>query len=203
MAGRIEQIAAAAQQVTASAASMQQGVSDVASVAEQFSASTEEVSASTHETSASTQEIGSHAADMAQSAEALREMVGRFHVSSGDEVRRQAFVAALEVHQAWDAKLLDAIKTGMSAVSVEQAERDDVCAFGEWLHRAEHFHAEEPERSQEIHDLHEAFHRLASGVLASALAGRADEAWCGFEAPPFVELKAKLREALTTATAVA
>jgi uncharacterized phage infection (PIP) family protein YhgE len=172
MAGRVEQIAAAAQQVTASAGSLQQGVSDVASVAEQSSASTEEESASTQETSASTQEIGSHAVDMAQSAEALREMVGRFHVSSGDEVRRQAFVAALEAHQARDAKLSDAVKTGRNAVSVEQAERDDVCAFGEWLHRAEHFHVDEPERYHEIHDLHEEFHRLASGVLARAPGGR-------------------------------
>jgi uncharacterized protein Yka (UPF0111/DUF47 family) len=199
IASRIEQIAAAAQQVSASAASMQRNVGEVAAVAETSSAATEEVSASTEQTSASTQEIGTHAADMALSAETLRNMVGRFQVSSGDESLRHELAAALEAHESWDAKLLSAITTGESPVSVEQAGRDDVCAFGKWLHAAEKFRADQPERYQELHDLHEQFHRLASGVLAPALAGRADEAQKRFEDREFVELKARLRAALTEA----
>jgi methyl-accepting chemotaxis protein len=51
---------------------------DVASVAEETSAATEQVSASTEETSASTEQVAASAQEVANTAQGLEEMVGRF-----------------------------------------------------------------------------------------------------------------------------
>jgi hypothetical protein len=94
--------------------------------------------------------------------------------------------------------------TGFESVSLtNKASGSRRLCVWEWLHSAGHFRAEQPEHYQEIHDLHEQFYRLASGVLASALAGRTNEAKRELEAPAFLEVNAALRAASTTTAASA
>ena len=140
---RVEQIAAATQQITAAATTMHESITEAAAVAEESSASTEQVSASTEQTSASTQEVAASAAEMAGSADALLGLVGNFQleIGSSDGSQGDVFAAALEAHEAWNAKLREAIKTGDCPTPVEQARRDDSCTFGKWLHADESFKA--------------------------------------------------------------
>ena len=167
IASRVEQIAAASEQITASASSMEASIGEVAGVAEESSASTEQVSASTEETSASTKQIAASAQELASNAEQLNKLVGRFQVSqSGSSSEAETMASALEAHRAWGTRLRQAIDTGTSSMSVEEAGKDDRCGFGKWLHGPGSFRDRDPERWQQLHDLHEQFHRHASEVLA-------------------------------------
>ncbi len=196
---RVAQIAAATQQITAAATTMQDSITEAATVAEESSASTQQVSASTEETSASTQQVAAGAAEMAGSADALMALVGNFQllIDSGHGTHGEVFAAALEAHEAWNAKLRAAIETGECATPVEQAGRDDCCTFGKWLHADASFKAAQPDRWQNLHDLHERFHRHAAKVLECALSRRKAEAERLARAPEFAEIKNNLSRALT------
>ncbi|HUO75254.1 MAG TPA: methyl-accepting chemotaxis protein [Solirubrobacteraceae bacterium] len=199
---RIEQIAAAAQQVTATAATMQQSMGEVAAVAEGSSASTEQVSASTQETSASSQEIAASAHELASNAEQLNQLVGRFHISdSGETSAADVFRAAREAHEAWRGRLREAISTGTSAVSVEDAGKDDMCGFGKWIHGPGMLRDRAPERWQLLHDLHEQFHRNAAEVLALATSGRKADAQALIQSARFTDVERRLQDALRTPVA--
>jgi methyl-accepting chemotaxis protein len=197
---RIEQIAAAAEQITASASSMQQNVGEVATVAEQSSAASQEVSASTEQTSASAQEIAASAHELANHAEQLNRLVGRFQINhSGGGSVSDVLGSALEAHQAWRTRLLEAIETGKSSMSVQEAGHDDRCNFGKWLHGSGTLRDRDPRRWQRLHDLHEQFHRNAAEVLGLATSGRTTEAKERMQASEFVNIERQLQEALQTA----
>ena len=115
--------------------------------------------------------------------------------------RSDVLEAAREAHKAWDARLREAIKTGSSGTSVEQAGADDQCAFGKWLHAPGEFRTVHPERWQKIHDLHEQFHRNAAEVLKLAIAGKRREAEERIGASDFVNVQRQLMDALQTAIA--
>ena len=174
MTARIEQIAAASQQIAASATSMQENINEVAAVAEQSSASTEQVSASTQETSASTEEIAASAHELAGNAEQLNRLVSRFQVNASANSAADVMASALEAHRAWRGRLRDAIDSGTSATSVEDAGHDDRCTFGKWLHGPGSLRDREPERWQQLHDLHEQFPPQCGGG-PRARDGRASE----------------------------
>ncbi len=95
----------------------------------------------------------------------------------------------------------EAIKTGSSGTTVEQAGADDQCAFGKWLHSPGEFRASHPDRWQEIHDLHEQFHRNAAQVLKLATTGQQRQAEELINAPEFVNVQRQLLDALQTAIA--
>jgi hypothetical protein len=178
---------------------MQESIAEAATVAEESSASTEQVSASTEQTSASTQQVAATAAEMASSADALRALVGNFQLQfdTGAGSPTDVMAAALEAHEAWNAKLRQAIQTGDCPTSVEQASRDDACTFGKWLHGNPSFQREHPKQWQKLHDLHEQFHRLAASVLERAVSGRKAEAERLARATEFETIKQQLRSALT------
>ena len=196
---RVEQIAAATQQITAATSTMQESIAEAAAVAEESSASTEQVSASTEQTSASTEQVAATAAEMASNADALRALVGNFQLrlDAGAGSETEVMAAALEAHEAWNAKLRQAIETGDCPTPVEQAARDDACTFGKWLHGNPTFQREHPDQWQKLHDLHEQFHRLAAAVLECALSGRKAEAERLARATEFETVKQQLRSALT------
>ena len=202
MNARVEQIAAATQEITAATSTMQESIAEAATVAEESSASTEEVSASTEQTSASTEQVAASAAEMASNADALRALVGNFQLAldAGGSSQADVMAAALEAHEAWNAKLRQAIETGNCPTSAEQAGRDDACSFGKWLHGDPSFQREHPEQWQKLHDLHEQFHRFAAGVLECALSGRKAEAEQLARATEFEAVKQQLRSALTATT---
>jgi Chemoreceptor zinc-binding domain len=198
---RVEQIAAATQQITAATTTMNESITEAAAVAEESSASTEQVSASTEETSASTQQVAASAAEMTGSADALRALVGNFQLEIGSSggSQEEVFAAALEAHEAWNAKLREAIKTGNCPTPIEQARRDDCCTFGKWLHADESFKAAQPDRWQTLHEQHERFHTHAAQVLECAVSGRKEEAERLAKSPEFAEIKQNLSRALTLA----
>jgi methyl-accepting chemotaxis protein len=198
----VASIAAAVAGIAGETDRMQRDIGEIAAVAEASSASAEQVSASTQETSATTQEIAASAAELASSAEHLRRVVGGFQVRLADggstaEILR----AALEAHEAWNAKLREAIETGSSAVSVEAAGRDDQCTFGKWLHEPSDLRIAQPDRWQDLHDLHERFHGEAARVLALALDGRSVDAERALRAEDFRAVQRRLVAAIGAAGA--
>ncbi len=200
MATRVEQIAAAAHEITASTATMQESISEAAAVAEQSSASTQEVSASTEQTSASSEEVAATATEMATNAENLRRLVAHFQINlDADGSLDEILEAALEAHEAWNARLREAIETGKSSMNLDQASRDDCCTFGKWIHTPGRFCEEQPERCQRLHDLHEQFHTIAGGVLKLAISGHRTEAEQRLSSPEFADVQRRLREALNAA----
>jgi len=80
--GRVQQISASVRDIANGADRIQSEVSEVAAVAEESSASSEQVSAAAQQTSASTQEIAASAHALAQTAEQLEELVGRFRLTA-------------------------------------------------------------------------------------------------------------------------
>ena len=203
MTARIEQIAAGAQQISASTASMQEGIVEIESVAEESSASTEQVSASTEQTSAAAQEIAASAHELAANAEQLNRLVGHFHINlDTDGSLSEVLQAARDAHNAWGARLREAIDSGSSAMSVEQAGGDENCAFGKWLYAPGEFRTTQPERWQQIHDLHEQFHRNAAEVLKLAITGQQTQAAARIKEPDFVNVQRQLIDALQTAITV-
>ncbi len=199
IAGRVEQIAAASEEITASAASMQDTIGEVAGVAEGSSAATEEVSASTEQTSASTEQIAASAQDLAANAEQLNTLVGRFQVNDTAHIVSEIMASALDAHRAWTTRLQQAIDTGTSTTSVEVAGKDDRCAFGKWLHGPDLFHDREPDRWQQLHDLHERFHRNAAQILDLAISGHADQATERLHSGDVLDVQRQLEAALQTA----
>jgi methyl-accepting chemotaxis protein len=202
MTARIEQIAASAQQIAASAASMQEGMGEIEAVAEESSASTEQVSASTQETSASTEQIAASAHELATNAEQLNRLVGHFQInldSSGSV--SDVLQAALAAHEAWGGRLREVITTGKSSMTAEQAGKDDNCTFGKWLHTPGEFHDSDPQRWQQIHDLHEQFHHNAAQAVKLATTSRKTEAAELVKAPEFVNVQRQLQDSLRTAIA--
>ena len=199
MTARVDRIAASAQQISGAAQTMHANIGEAAAVAEESSASTEQVSASTQHTSASTEQVAASAAEMAANADNLLQLVAHFQTSLDESGSLQEVMSrALEAHQAWNARLRKAIQTGRSSMTLEQASADDQCTFGKWLHTPGRFRDEQAQRWQTLHDLHERFHQLASGVLELAVAGRQIEAEQALEAPEFAHVQQELRVALTS-----
>jgi methyl-accepting chemotaxis protein len=202
MTARVDQIAESAQHISQAAQTMQASIGEAATVAEESSASTEQVSASTQETSASTEQVAASAAQMASNAENLLQLVAHFQISldSGGSLQ-EVMSAALRAHEAWNARLRKAIRTGESSMSLEQACADDQCTFGKWLHAPSGFREGQPEHWQTLHDLHERFHKLACGVLEHAVNGRRADAEQALQAPEFARVQAELSAALSPSAA--
>ncbi len=131
-------------------------------------------------------------------------MVGHFQINlDRSDSLSEVLNGAIEAHEAWNARLREAIKAGQSSTSVEQAGKDDACAFGKWLHAPGEFRDRHPERWQQIHDLHEQFHRNAAQVLELATTGRQTQAGERVKAPAFVNVQHQLLDLLQRAMAIA
>jgi methyl-accepting chemotaxis protein len=199
---RIERVSTFAENVRTDAEKRTHTTSEVSTRAEESSASAEQVSASTEQTSASAEQIAASAHELAGSAEALNRLVGRFQINLDDSGSvADVLQAARDAHNAWNARLREAIKTGRSLMSVEQAGKDDSCTFGTWLHAPGAFRDREPRRWQQLHDLHEQFHRNAAEILRLATSGQKTQAAERMQAPGFINVEQQLQSALQTAIA--
>jgi hypothetical protein len=135
------------------------------------------MSASTQQTSGSAAQIAASAHELAGSAEALNRLVGRFQIQLEDKGSvADVLRAARDAHNAWNARLRDAIKTATTSRTFEQAAKDDGCTFGKWLHGPGDFRDREPQRWQQLHDLHEQFHDNAAEILKLATTGQTAKA---------------------------
>ena len=151
---------------------------------------------------AAAQQIAASAHELAANAEQLNRLVGHFHINlDSDGSLSGVLQAARDAHNAWGARLREAIDTGSSAMSVQQAGGDENCAFGKWLHAPGEFRTTQPERWQQIHDLHEQFHRNAADVLKLAITGQRTQAAERMKAPDFVNVQRELTDTLQAAIA--
>jgi len=91
-----------------------------------------------------------------------------------------AVTAAISAHAAWKTHLSVAIGFFEKKFQVDEAARDDLCAFGRWL-MGDAALREAPLYA-EVLALHARFHLEAAQVLGTALAGRRAEA-CAAMAP--------------------
>ena len=84
---------------------------------------------------------------------------------------------ALFAHGAWKMRLREAISKGLSELPIEDAKRDDCCAFGKWLHSANlDADLRGSATHQAIISLHKAFHQSAGQVLEEAVQDHQDKA---------------------------
>ncbi len=82
---------------------------------------------------------------------------------------------AISAHAKWKYRLQDAITTGKSEISVEQAAADNRCDFGKWFYSLP-VSAREGEEGKKIQKLHAAFHAETARILGLALKGSGAEA---------------------------
>jgi len=78
-------------------------------------------------------------------------------------------------HLAWRSRLREAIETGKSPLTVEEARSDRACEFGKWLYGLPPA-SRQTEAGMQVQALHAAFHAEAAAVLGLALRGRRPEA---------------------------
>ena len=84
---------------------------------------------------------------------------------------------AVGAHSAWKQRLKTAIDTGKSEVTVENACKDNVCAFGQWLYGSTiAAGAKGLPGYNEVKGLHATFHKHAGEILDLALKGKKAEA---------------------------
>ncbi|MCS7091381.1 MAG: CZB domain-containing protein, partial [Limisphaera sp.] len=112
-----------------------------------------------------------------------------------DQLERQ-LTRAMAAHGAWKRRLEEAIRSGQSDLTPEQAGADNQCEFGKWLHGAP-AEIRQSEQWQQVRALHADFHREAARVLSLALSGRSAEARQSMEhGGPFTVCSGRLIEAL-------
>ena len=103
---------------------------------------------------------------------------------------------AIIAHVLWKSRLYSAIERGVSELTVENVEPDNLCEFGKWL-----FDLPAAERSnphwKKVQSLHADFHREAADVLRLALQGQKPEAYGAMDLQSqFMKTSAKLTEAM-------
>jgi methyl-accepting chemotaxis protein len=90
---------------------------------------------------------------------------------------RSPLEAAVLAHAAWKRRLSDSIASGQLPpdTDIAKVRRDDVCAFGQWLHSGAGADID-PRRNSDVMAYHATFHKMAAGVLSHVAAGKIDEA---------------------------
>lgn len=90
----------------------------------------------------------------------------------GEGIPTHPLRAAIVAHATWKKRLRSAIDTGRAPEDVDVAAvgRDDVCAFGQWLHSGAAAE-QDAGRARNLIQQHAAFHTEAAKVLRAALAG--------------------------------
>jgi len=90
---------------------------------------------------------------------------------------KEEITKAIGAHGMWKARLRSAIDTGKTDVSTADAEKDNVCAFGQWLYGSSlEAAAKSSAEFKEVQKLHAEFHKAAVQVLHLALHGKKAEA---------------------------
>jgi hypothetical protein len=83
--------------------------------------------------------------------------------------------AAIAAHEAWKARLLDAIQAGVSEWNPRTVKADNQCDFGKWLYGCPPAVRSSPHYGI-VKKIHAQFHMEAGRVLEIALAGNKDYA---------------------------
>ena len=98
---------------------------------------------------------------------------------------------AVAAHREWKSRLVEAARSGRWEGSAVEAERDDRCELGRWIHRAG------PEMRAEtawalVRDMHESFHREAAEVVTLIHQGNLNEARMALEPDAPFEVASRL-----------
>jgi Chemoreceptor zinc-binding domain len=83
---------------------------------------------------------------------------------------------AIGAHSAWKQRLKTAIDTGKAEVTVENAGKDNVCPFGQWLYGTSIGGAKDLSAYNDVRTIHANFHKRAAEILDLALKGKKAEA---------------------------
>lgn len=87
----------------------------------------------------------------------------------------ETVIYAIGAHGLWKNRLVQAIHTGKTDLTLESTRSDLECDFGRWLHQLPPAAFEQPEL-QRVRELHWVFHQQAARTLELAMAGRKPEA---------------------------
>lgn len=105
--------------------------------------------------------------------------------------------AAVVAHSNWKRHLRQAIEQGKSDFQVETVQRDNACAFGQWLYGEGTTSFPSHDRYEEVKGLHARFHLAAAHVLSLAVGGQGTQATEAMEfGSEFAAVSAKLVSAL-------
>ena len=105
--------------------------------------------------------------------------------------------AAMDAHNNWKARLVDAIESGKIDGTVDGIRVDDNCLFGHWLYGAEL--TEEMKSSEnylEVKRVHAEFHHQAARIAELALQGDKEVAFGLLHGPEYTNAAMKLTNAL-------
>ena len=173
-------IASAVEEQTATTTEMSRNVAEAAAASSDIAEHISGVAASAATT---TQGVGENllAADrLSKMAVQLADMLARFSYSQGgggigDDSTDAAITKAIGAHGAWKKRLAVAIEAGSHNEDVARVAKDDLCAFGRWLHGTPPT-AAEADRHHEAVRLHARFHTEAAATLRLVTAGQQGEA---------------------------
>ncbi len=87
----------------------------------------------------------------------------------------EQIIKAIGAHGKWKDRLIQAIETGTSDITLEKASADNQCEFGKWLYSLPNTD-QRTEECRHAAALHACFHREAGKVLRLALGGKKDQA---------------------------
>jgi methyl-accepting chemotaxis protein/methyl-accepting chemotaxis protein-1 (serine sensor receptor) len=170
------------------------GIAQIAQAIAQIDQVTQSTAAQAESGAAASGALSSHARAIQLVVLRLRTMV----TGDGDTTTAEQIQNALAAHAAWKQRLRAAIEKRSSTFAAATVQRDDQCAFGKWIHGANHTRAVKQSADyQKTLDLHRRFHLAAANILSAALAGRKEEATRAMEkGSEFVEASAALESTL-------
>lgn len=157
-------IAAALEEQTATTAEISRSVTEAAEGAQTIAAAVSTVASAASATSAGISDTASSVANLTEMSASLASLADQFTLTPSQDQTSDPhaqITMAIGAHGAWKKRLADAVERGSHDFDVTVIERDDACAFGQWLHSggavgALHDHATAQ---------HAAFHLRAAHVL--------------------------------------
>jgi len=182
--------------ITAGSHEQAQGITQVNESIVQLDQVTQQNAATAEETASASTELRASSEQLDETINQLIGIVGAglLSIQLKDELQ-EAIPKAIGAHGLWKERIKRAIVSRKSEIPVEVAARDDACAFGKWLLAAPE--SRRGQRWQCICEEHRKFHRKASEVLRSALAG--DEKVARFElseSGEFTQISSRLTKEL-------
>lgn len=169
-----QSIAAAVEQQSAALGEITRSAQGAATAAEHLDAAAAVSHSSVHRANEATQRAHTSLGALSTTLEDQRVVISA--LLDGPRVQHPVR-AAITAHAQWKRRLGAAIASGRVEPGTDLAAvaRDDVCAFGQWLH-GEARQEEDPAVVARIAEAHAVFHREAAGVLRAVAEGDLDAA---------------------------
>ncbi len=168
-------IAAALEEQTATTAEITRSVTEAAEGAQTIAAAVSTVASAASATSAGVSDTAASTSTLTEMSASLASLAEHFTLADADNQSKDPhaqITMAIGAHGAWKKRLADAVERGSHDFDVFAVERDDACAFGQWLHSGTTSGA----RLEQATQLHADFHKRAAHVLRLVSARNLDQA---------------------------